>query len=487
MHCCVKMYQIPSEYKFRIHHIRPRFKNCVESVLLHVASSLAQLEPDRKRVFDQKFDRMLSMFPGNAHKTPKTIANWRTEISSLFGLMIDLNNGTTYAGANATMLAERGDLVEFFKYFLYTFQYPGGHMKAHKTSDIITHGIKFKPARYILELLDEGENVTGSPFWLNSAEATHCVFNDLRVTRDNRDVKEVIKLITKNRKDGVKYDWTGDVIRYAGDVLDYMEYANLLSYHGTKYYLNPVEGEAAQYMTKNDTWFDGFDSFYGTTPDSNEIKKMSNMWFLYVNSYAGKIRFETDLLKYIGGVSGSDYDELANKSVSQIPTMIDMAEELITKYGEGPTTKNIGDAGETLVHGHECATLRNESRDDLIHKVVIIPTHLAMGYDIKSYDAKEDLKHIEVKTTISNKALTVNSFHLTDNEWNTADKLKDKYYVYRLQISRGEQNANVKMIVIRDPVTLFKSGKLRVKSSRGMDVTLRPGSGTRKELLIWKN
>ena len=482
----MKAYETPPKYKFRIHHVRPRFKNDVESVLLHVASSLAQLEPSDKRVFDQKLDELIRMFPGNATKSDKTIANWRTEISSLFGFKVDLNNGMTYAGPNATLLAERGDLVEFFKYFLYTFQYPGGHMKPHTTADIIRNNIKFKPATYILKLLDNGEKITGKPFPINAAEATHCIFNDLRVTRDDRAVGEVIELIIKNRGEDVKYDWRGDVIRYAGDILDYMVHANLLSYHGSKYYLNPVEGEAAEYIIKNDTWFDGFDSFYDTNPDLGEIKKMSNMWFLYVNSYAGKIKFETDVFRYTN-VGRSGYNKLINQSSKQIPTVIGMAEELIPKYGENTTTKNIGDAGETLVHGHECVTLKDGNRDDLIRKVVIIPTRLAMGYDIKSYDTNEDLKHIEVKTTISNKALTVKSFHLTDNEWNTADKLGSKYYVYRLQISRGKENANVKMTIIRDPVALFQSGKLTVKSGSGMDVTLKPGSGKQEKLLIWKN
>lgn len=59
-------------------------------------------------------------------------------------------------------------------------------------------------------------------------EICHCVFNDLRCTRDNQDVSIVWNRIKENRKKGITYDQTGDVIRYAGDIIDYMEIANLL-------------------------------------------------------------------------------------------------------------------------------------------------------------------------------------------------------------------------------------------------------------------
>ena len=479
-------YVIPSEYKFRIHHIRPRFKNDVESVLLYVAISMANLKPCKKRIFDVELDKKIRMFPGNANKSDKTIRNWRTEISSIFGFIVRLGNGTAYAGDNAVMLAERNDLIEFFKYFLYTFQYPGGHTKPDKTVDMINHGIRFKPAQYILKLMQTGEHVTDKPFWINKAEAAHLIFNDLRVTRDCEDPKYVVDRIIKYR-DKATYDQQGDVIRYAGDILDYMVHANLLTRHGSKYYINMVENIAIEYIIKNDTWFTGFDYMYGKHPTVAEVRKASQLWFLYVNSNAGKIKFETDLFGYIGeNMSNSAYEKLAMESAKRLPTVVEIAHE-ITDSDKSPTTKIIGDTGETLVHGHECAFLKKNGREDLIHKVMIIPTYLAMGYDIRSYDVHEDLKHIEVKTTISRNALTVNNFHLTDNEWNTADKLRDSYYVYRLQITRDDQKAKVHMVIIKNPVELFKNENLYVKSSNGMDITLRPGAGTREELLVWED
>ena len=36
-------YRIPEEYFFRLHHVRPRFKNDVEEVLLYVATSSSEM------------------------------------------------------------------------------------------------------------------------------------------------------------------------------------------------------------------------------------------------------------------------------------------------------------------------------------------------------------------------------------------------------------------------------------------------------------
>ena len=64
----------------------------------------------------------------------------------------------------------------------------------------------------------------------------HCVFNDLRCTRDNEDVALTWARIRENRKNNVSYDQTGDVIRYAGDIVDYMEIANLLITYDSRTY-----------------------------------------------------------------------------------------------------------------------------------------------------------------------------------------------------------------------------------------------------------
>ena len=60
----------------------------------------------------------------------------------------------------------------------------------------------------------------------------------------------------------------------------------------------------------------------------------------------------------------------------------DILEKRIIQYFDQFTTKDIGDIGENLVHGHECMRIKLGGREDLLHllhyslTVVILPHHL---------------------------------------------------------------------------------------------------------------
>lgn len=193
------------------------FKSDIENVLLFMANEIFKIPRLPNAEFKKRLNNAITLFPGNALLTQKTIDNWRTEITALFGFIQEDNKEkVSWAGKIALKLAKEQDLVQFFKYFLYYFQYPGGHQKHYRVKELLEVGIKFKPAQYILKLLEEGEKITGKHFGISKAELTHLVFNDLRVTRDNINPKEVIKLILENRKKKLEYDWKGDTIRYAG-------------------------------------------------------------------------------------------------------------------------------------------------------------------------------------------------------------------------------------------------------------------------------
>ena len=202
-----KIYETPQEYFFRLHHIRPRFKNDVENVLFYMATEIAKLKPEEHEAFKQKLNTTIKLYPGNASKELKTINNWRTEISSLFGL-IEYDGDVSKPGRMALLLSESQDLIEFFRYFLFYFQYPGGHLKPRETLECIKAGIRFKPAKYLMQVMLEGKKLVGESekFGLTKAEATHCIFNDLRVTRDSRSPKETAELILANRKNEIEYD-----------------------------------------------------------------------------------------------------------------------------------------------------------------------------------------------------------------------------------------------------------------------------------------
>lgn len=474
------LYRIPVEYTYRIHHIRPRFKGNVERVLLFLSNEISNIPELHKREYIRRLNQAIRIFPGNASKTIKTINNWRTEISSLFGLVTyNPKNGSMASGEVAKKLAENQDLVQFFKIFLYTFQYPGGHLKPQETKKYIEMDIRFKPAKYILELLHNSERSNKRRAYINKAEVTYCIFNDLRVTTGRRRPNETMKLIADNREKNLEYDWAGDKIRYAGDILDYMVYANLLEKNGEKYYLNNAEAEAIAAFVRDSGWYSEYDQFYGQKISTPDLRDAQNEWFNYVNSIAEGVTFETDVVSLTG---------ITEKEIL-IPKIIapEAISEMLQKVEEAAVvkTKEIGDKGEGLIYGHECMRLKIGNRQDLIAKVVCIPNQFSMGFDIRSFelDRQATNRLIEVKTSISNSVIDFNQFHLTENEWNAAQTHKEKYYVYRLAINRR----GITLFVIRDPVGMYKKSLLNIRLSNGAEVRFSSRSGKYERLLIWKN
>lgn len=480
-------YVTPSEYYFRIHHVRPRFKGDIENVLIYLAEEFTAIGELPVDDFVRKANDAIYKYPGNAHRELKTINNWRTEISSLFGF-IQQNEITARPGRRAIELAEKQDLVEFFKAYLYSFQYPGAHIKSHAILEQIQNGIHFKPAQYILKLLKHACSVEGVNIGLTKFEICHCVFNDLRCTRDNEDVKNTWARIKQNRKAGITYDQTGDVIRYAGDIVDYMEIANLLvTYDSRTYYLNSLEEDAIIKFIESTEWFGEYDAMIKRRAGNlSTINDCKSSWFAYVNRDMSDTDFSTDILAYIA----SDADELDALKRGTAGTIEDQKVQAEIVIGERLragvddfTTKDIGDIGENLVHGHECMRIKLGGRADLIHLIKRIPTQFAVGYDISSVELDERKRYIEVKTTISAKPLHFNKIHLTKNEWNTANSTRDRYYVYRLMISKAER----KLFLLQDPVGLYKNDMIEMVPADGADITFDPRTvGTFEELLTWK-
>jgi hypothetical protein len=58
----VDKYRIPDEYFFRLHHVRPRFKNDVEEVLLYVATSISEMHMMDKKESNTELNRVLTNF-----------------------------------------------------------------------------------------------------------------------------------------------------------------------------------------------------------------------------------------------------------------------------------------------------------------------------------------------------------------------------------------------------------------------------------------
>ena len=170
-------YKIPDEYYFRIHHVRPRFKGDIENVLIYMAEEINRIGECETAEFVQRINTAIYNYPGNAHRELKTINNWRTEISALFGF-IEHTDATDKPGLRAIELATNQDLVECFKVFLYNFQYPGAHIKPKNVLEQVEAGIHFKPAQYILKLLRYANKEGGNSKGITKFEACHCIFKD---------------------------------------------------------------------------------------------------------------------------------------------------------------------------------------------------------------------------------------------------------------------------------------------------------------------
>lgn len=470
-------YKTPVEHYFRLHHVRPRFKGDIENVLLFMATEIAKLPEMPSADFNNSLNNAIRQYPGNAIRVIKTINNWRTEISSLFAFFIEKSDGMTVPASRAIELAENQDLVEMFKKFMFLFQYPGAHVKSHEVLKMIEQGIRFKPAQYILKVLQAGEAREEGRVYLSKEEVCHCIFNDLRCTRGDESPEATWHRIVINRQTRMTYDSSGDVVRYAGDILDYMEIANLLVAHdGRKFYLNNLENEMILKFVNSMQWFNGYDTMISRRSGNLAlIKEKKEAWFNYANIELNETDFETNLLAFIASDT-EEYVAMKEASIAAFQEALENDEIVIV-------TKDIGDMGEGLVHSHECQRIKVGGRPDLIHLIKRIPTQFAVGYDIQSVELDARKRYIEVKTTISSRPLQFNKIHLTPNEWNTATTMKDRYFVYRLLLSKHGR----RLFIIQDPVGLYKRDVIQMIPRDGADVSFGNDAGTEEELLSWAN
>jgi nucleoid DNA-binding protein len=452
----------------------------VEEVLLFMATQIARLSPMEHVGFKEMLNDSIKLYPGNWDKSEKTINNWRTEISALFGL-IETEGTMSKPGRMALLLSKEQDLISFFRYFLFYFQYPGGHLKPDCTREMILSGIRFKPAKYIIEVLLEGMKRAGteSKFGITKAEVTHLIFNDLRVTRDRRSAAATVDLLLQNRVDGIQYDNQGDVIRYAGDILDYLGLADLVTLRPNyQYYLNTIAIEAIDAFIKSDLYFKGYEKFYGEEEVVlSDITNTQDEWFAFVNSELTSDIFKADALSIIEEFSRtSSGKKEASKLVQEVLASIRGQLE----KGEKVPSQEIGDAGEALAIQHEKNRLTKMSREDLVHLVVKMPEHLGVGYDVKSYNGSDDsMRHIEVKTTTSTRKLASGSFLMSTNEWRAAKAYRKEYYIYRFMISKED----ISLFVIEDPVGKERDDKLMMVPRNGAEIIYSDKSGYWEKLL----
>ena len=493
------MYNVPAKYFFRLHHVRLRFKNEVESVLGYVAFCIAQIGKANTDVFKAQLCKGIRQYGINASKTQKTIDNWRTEIGAIFGMYIECPNGTTVPTQQTIDLANTSDLQAFFLGFVYSFQYPGGHIKAESVDEMLDAGISFHPYQWLFRAF-----LTTDLNTIDRCEFCHCVLNDMRVTRDHEPIGKTVQRIIDNRHNSETYNSEGDVVRYAADLLDYAVLAGLLNEHDGLYSLNSHNSDLAQMIAGSTTIYDSYKKLHRRSIQS--IRDLEPDWFSYVNTCYQDCKTKANAI-IESRHKAADTSELTADIVSDgkphkkaVSTQKQAAVQenggvvsdeptsspaplfdgnVIAAISEDDTAK-IGDYGENMILQHECLRVTNDGRKDLVHLIKRIPTHYAVGYDVKSIETDTEYdRFIEVKTTKSRKPLMFKQVHLTTNEWRTAQSSGDKYFIYRLMIS--EQGC--KLFVIRDPVQKFKNNLITIIPRDGMDIAFTDEAGEEVELL----
>lgn len=489
----IEYYQIPDSNWHRIHFVRPRFKSNIENVLLYMANECCHIPACSCKDYSEKYFNAIRMFPGNIDMADKTLHNWRTEIPALFGFYNeDKDLDRTETSKMAIFLHENQDLTQFMKLFLYSFQFPGGHLKPQDLKDIILKGIRFKPAKTIIQVLMAGnkilskENAT-KEMSISAEEATYCIFNDVQVTSGRKTAEQIAQTILYNRKRHLRYynpkdpkvqslagksRSKGDMTRYAGDILDYMELANLLEKHNGYFSMKGNELVSLKIFANDTTYFSGYDKFYNRNNiETSELSAIEPLWFEYVNNTMNPNLFRTDLRSVLEGDV-------------QVEVVYDDRIKNIVK-SEDVTTKDIGNLGEGIICGHEKMRLKINGYDEFVRLVQIVDSPAYHpGFDIDSFEADgtEDHRYIEVKTTISKKRIQMYGFHMSPNEWRVAGTIKEHYCVYRLMLSEQDKT----LFILRDPVRLYKKDLIEAEPRDGMEITFNPNNFTPTELLIWK-
>jgi hypothetical protein len=215
--------------------------------------------------------------------------------------------------------------------------------------------------------------------------------------------------------------------------MDYMVLAGLLKSVQSLYYKLNTENNAAinKHLEFRSVFFAGYNDCYGS--DSirpSHVGALESGWFDYVNSFDGISEF----LPHLTSQQSIDISNLVQEYYERMnsPTKV--------------STKVIGDYGEMLIFAHEY--LRTKEKSNRQHLIQKIPTPLSVGYDLQSIEEGKGKRYIEVKTTTSKKAINFNTFKLTPNEWDTAETLRDRYFIYYLVIVGDKKS----IFIIQDPV-----------------------------------
>lgn len=437
-------------------------------MLLLLSAKITNLGITNKSQFDSLLDQIIKETSAEP-LVEKTIRNQRTEMIRLFGL-VKYVDSTAYPGKRLSSLSQTQDIPMFFKSFCKQFQFPGGFLKPDRICEMALAGVEFKPAKYILTLLKNGESRFGS-FAISAAETTHFIFNDKRVTVGNEHTSAILDRIMEIRKTREELDKTSDVVRYARDFLNYMVEANLLDELEGMYRINPKEGKAIHSIVSDKGFFHGFKEVFKPdgTWDTETFRKIDAQWMEWFADSVEDETLETPTIALV-------------KDDTKLPDEWTKIRQLLEKRDpnvRATALKELGDEGEKIVYEHEKGTVQ-QKRPDLVSHVRIVSDNTLLGYDVLSLHDSEERrkKYIEVKTTKKNYETNVPiPFIITINEWTVAKQLGDDYFVYRVTITKE----GVSIFAIQNPVLRHDEGNLIIEPT-AYKVTYSSKSGSHMTL-----
>lgn len=467
----------PHEH-YRLHFSRARHFTDINDNLVRLCTLLAQEGSWERRNAARHFQDRLWLFPNLAGLERKTMANYFTEVTSLFSLYT-LHGETASAGKNAVRLANSQDLIEFFAHHMRKFQFPNGHLKKNFILQQVNQGIRFKPGNYFVRLLLEGQRIVGDKksFGISPDEATWFGTNDLLALRGDRTPEEnaarIVALRGKIDLDppadldayglppGIR-GTPADFKRYARDCLTMLEFARVIvrGPDGRRY-LRPSPHVPA--LLEDKTFFDDFSSYSSIDASPEDFDRSVECWLAYATSV----------------------DDAEGSAVwpSQLPEIPEVAETILDQVltSADIDTAAIGSHGEAIAITHERNRLRSCGRDDLARRVRKMPDQLGVGYDLESFECDGRPRCVEVKTTQSVSPVHFRSFHLTTNEWLKAEALGNSYTVYRISLS-DVLGARLQMLV--DPVGLYKTDQIQMIPRGGADISFSDGVAVEEVLML---
>lgn len=454
-----KKYTIPDEHYYRCAFPRGRMLSKLEDDLTVFVQLILQTASQKKVDFESKFDQEYAKLHS---LDEKTIKNRRTEMVSLYGLTVTTDDGYVEPSRMSLVLSESQDFYLFFKLFCLKFQFPNCINKSNSTIEQLNKSIRFKPAKFILELLSLGVKKHGWDFSVSSGEISSLVFNDLRVTTGKINPDVCMDVLTANRRNNIVYDGGSKSNQHGREFLDYMRLANLLvtAENGRDFKLNRDESEAIDYIVKDGRFFE--------LPDA------------YTDSHDIRVATENAWEKWYGDVDDKDITALKTKP----QTLPELAKDSIsveqTKSKEASPTqttmKDIGDVGEMIVLKYEKEKI-GEIRPDKVHLVQRVSNDTVLGFDIQSFEFEDTdrKKFIEVKTTNRTYPPGIDiltSFYMSSNEWQTAKNYLQSYYIYRVFLLHNE----TKIFVVKNPTEKEKEGLLILEPTN-YRVILKQGCG----------